>query len=1734
MVVVKRNRHVWKQAGRNQRQWYVVGRYLSLFGFLGMAFTASAILFRLVSDPFHHPRVEFLFFSGSDLPCNLDGNFDRFAIAFPTEELAGLERTRQRIFGPLSQPSLKLEQWKSSSDISSLGEKLRNAKLADNDVAVIEILAGVSVDNESLEDDPCLLLNFGSGFDSIGRVRVEDLLNQIIVNTPAQATKILILDASGIELLSQQDMVMNDFPRQLKKMVQKINHKSLWVICSHGPLETSQMLDSLKRSVFGYYLELGLSGAADQNGDLRIDVLELHRWVCHSVADYIDRRSGGMQSQIPMLYWGGGDHADREKHPDIVYPLIVPVRPNSMTVAMKTVTLAAEKNSENVASPSKETNSEGKPHVNQSPISETSPGVPELISEAWELLKTLQSRQHELSTAPAANDLVPQMMGALTQLLIRYESLSATAEDRVSAELHQKLIAIVTPLRGILSTPPVPPPEMGTGLGARIARNLSPSALPSLPIRSLALAERLAMENIQPLPERISELGQAMDKWILQDDRTGFDEWIETIQPSELALVELQGLIEIARIPHLDWPLLKNILLARRSGERAAVEGFNRRGMVDRDLKLGDDRRISAEKILVDSVQPNRYRLAAVDLAESHAAYGSAQRRAKTYLLSVHLKQDLLVQARDFVRWRRLAAQHLDRGKPDFEDVETLLIDLKAFCDVMERQSPDEDAEIAELSSRLQNHQRRIKAAATDEMIDGLASSVSEPQQIDQMEVLLQTPFVSPDRRLKLRNAAMIAATQVALDVRPHGAQLDVTEPRTVRQRQRECIREHVRLELLLAELAEIPEWDGLPFRGSLDDLQTAAKNVEEFQYSILQQSSREEDCDAWSESCRDFGHKLQAWSDQLPGRFNALISKLSDGRIQSAQAAKAWRGVPRIVTLMPTKRSQTAVTDESIGRLRLADWRERFAFLARRAESATRDTALPQREYLIRLAEDYRLAALAIDPYPLDKSNSIADMRLTGVAELSLAEEYEGELLLTVENRRSEKTTICMSMDYDSELIEIRPPTDCSVLREVTRINPDKPRMTPAIFGDPIDPKLIQSFELKPGAERVLKFGVRRLGSRSWPTKLIVKALTIENPDCVLRHEFTIRIPSPETIEFIVAGPERSWTEIPGGFVLHPFPNQRTVFQYLLRNQGLPRVLDLELFPLESRMKSPLPQGTLAQEHAEKLLGTLSLGPRLAFVSNFRIDGDGIPRTIPFQGPPPPNPDQPPVTEKELITPGVRELPFGALLRITEPLSGAQILKQIEFAPQRPQRYVQSRVEYQPDSQLIHVVVRRQAHFASPPRIKVRCELHAIPATSPPRRPAVGEIGKDDTEVRIVIPVPGEIEHWNLSIAIDDYPRAFRYKFFPATVIGEIPEDVGELAIRMKLPVSTGLYACPLKMIQAFVEVDAPPGSLAEDQGFWEIGIDKNLDRELAGETALRLTTDRQSRPKLSGYLPDGRIAIDNQVGDFQVRVPAEGLCNQRALMVTHARVWGRDAWGIPLELVLDGTGPRIAAVALGPDRMLLSGKELEVGATVLDGGLSGVSQVEVGFDSDGTGFFAKDPPPVLATHAQNEEWIARLSTEKMPPGYYQVLLRATDNVGNTGEFQRKVFRLFSKEELEQQRSSVRVTVRGVVEFETFPAPDVKVKLIPVDPDPKPTSPQVANPAKTAGGRPSPAVSGKGVISGVRTDKDGLFAFSDVPPGQFKLQVEGIIRNKIRKAEQVITVDEQTPLRDALRFKLP
>ena len=131
-----------------------------------------------------------------------------------------------------------------------------------------------------------------------GRYRLRDLLGQM-KQCPAKS-KLLVLDTGYLNYDPRMGLFVNEFPRLLEEDVKAVNDPDLWVLCSCRPLESSHVCGPAKRSVFSYFVNQGVTGAAKQ-GNRWVELDDLFTYVRDHVAGWVDRQSGGAETQTPWL-----------------------------------------------------------------------------------------------------------------------------------------------------------------------------------------------------------------------------------------------------------------------------------------------------------------------------------------------------------------------------------------------------------------------------------------------------------------------------------------------------------------------------------------------------------------------------------------------------------------------------------------------------------------------------------------------------------------------------------------------------------------------------------------------------------------------------------------------------------------------------------------------------------------------------------------------------------------------------------------------------------------------------------------------------------------------------------------------------------------------------------------------------------------------------------------------------------------------------------------------------------------------------------------------------------------------------------------------------------------------------------------------------------------------------------------------------------------------------------------
>jgi len=477
-----------------------------------------------------------------------------------------------------------------------------------------------------------------------------------------------------------------------------------------------------------------------------------------------------------------------------------------------------------------------------------------------------------------------------------------------------------------------------------------------------------------------------------------------------------------------------------------------------------------------------------------------------------------------------------------------------------------------------------------------------------------------------------------------------------------------------------------------------------------------------------------------------------------------------------------------------------------------------------------------------------------------------------------------------------------------------------------------------------------------------------------------------------------------------------------------------------------------------------------------------------------PPGPQRPP-------------LPGNMLLVISHPETGLKTFSALTIATQRPRRFLRPQVAYDLEKERVEIRVLPTAPSHLPPEgVRVTASFaKPLPLTS--RSELEGIVAAPRYEARMFAEVPRGDRHVTLYLQVDGYPRAFVYHVPCGADVQNVPEVTDVLAVRVTAPAAGTPWKTPIEAIPANVQVDAPVGTFQNGTDFLEVGIDRDRDRDFHAEPTIRLYSDRQVVNRVKDFLPGGGVMLETSVSDFSVQLPTTGIQNLRGSVLARVFAGDQTAWSLPVDVIFDGAPPRIQKLVLDPAGTVAIGTNLNVSVLASDDELSGVGMVEAGFDVERKGTFAKAPPPVPATyHEDVGMWQVPLPTAVLKSGTWTLLVRATDKVGNVGEFKELKVRVVTPEEAAKIQAAMTNRVTGIILYGGQGAAEVEVTL----------------------------TSDKGVaLPSVTTGEQGNFVLNKVPVGKYSLKARGIIKNTIRQATQEITVVPPPANVDPLRILL-
>lgn len=603
------------------------------------------------------------------------------------------------------------------------------------------------------------------------------------------------------------------------------------------------------------------------------------------------------------------------------------------------------------------------------------------------------------------------------------------------------------------------------------------------------------------------------------------------------------------------------------------------------------------------------------------------------------------------------------------------------------------------------------------------------------------------------------------------------------------------------------------------------------------------------------------------------------------------------------------------------------------------------------------------------------------------------------------------------------------------------------------------------------------------------------------------LRLPGPERWELVALGADDNWASyISGpdqlGLVLLPFPSGVTTIRLGVRNlASRERAVEAELWIAPDRSRrdpadrpSPLTtDGPAAQGF--QLLAKTPQPVKVPAEANSRV------QPLPLAPPPPPadaakppaaapTPPAAPPAAKSEPKPDPRMALDRDLLCVLRSEGSAPEARWIDLRPRHPAEYLQPSVRYRKSQRQVEVSVTAKSGAQLRP---AGCQVSFVLLGAFGGRLPAGKFnaavrqGQPGTMDAIVPADDGrpDVELW---LHADAYPRAFVYRFrTDQDVDGLLPlEDLRDIKI-VQPDADHTLYDPDVSAeFPVELRVEAPWRHVRVGAQL-VIGMVDPLNPGVVQPLGRRLPLDFERAVDFRWEPPtaEGGLQIATALADFKFPVETGGFRNKRVRMITALELGAtgerkEDA----VELVFDSQPPTLTV----PTTIVpaVQGGDLSFSVRADDGGLSGVARVEYEVDLQQLGQM-KEPKP--ASFQEADIWTVAMPELKLAPGRHQVLVRAVDHVG---------------------RMSVTRTV--TIAVERPPAPVVPKSSITIS---------IESPASYADVTVNGAAKGK-------VKPGAPLVLRDQPPGKYKIEALGHIRNKIQIDSQEVDLQagQQLPVK--------
>ncbi|MEO1527934.1 MAG: carboxypeptidase-like regulatory domain-containing protein [Planctomycetota bacterium] len=718
----------------------------------------------------------------------------------------------------------------------------------------------------------------------------------------------------------------------------------------------------------------------------------------------------------------------------------------------------------------------------------------------------------------------------------------------------------------------------------------------------------------------------------------------------------------------------------------------------------------------------------------------------------------------------------------------------------------------------------------------------------------------------------------------------------------------------------------------------------------------------------------------------------------------------------------------------------------------------------------------------------------LEEVSSIELQDSRSQVIRIRLRNPTNQPVETRLAMDFDAKALGVEWQGAADDYREMSRTSYGS-RQTPVIALPEmgfVDLELRVS--RKAGACRSSRIVCDLLAARS-------PALS-QGPAPVLgRRSIQVRLP---VAELFVKHGARNYTSDERGMTLLPFPNRTDQFRFGVTGHDLNgRSVELNLYQATESTTLPIDVKALPSV----------VGPR---VGQFTIISNGSDVAFPGAGKEEGKAKSPKKADDPKPTPPVSlDCSHGLLAEIRDHETGQTTYRIVNFAVQRPRRFVKLDVRYDASREQVAILASATDPSLLPSGVPVRihCEVpHEFGSVS---GKLSGLLSPSKPSTRLFVDTKRLAgATLRLLVHVDDYPRAFVFDVPCEGPSNPIAERTDLVEIKLGLEDDRGVVP-PAPSIPVMVAVNAPVGTFELGDDLVEIGYDLDEDGTPDQESLLRRFGDRQVRIGWFGAKPDGSVSIDSAVSDHLISLPSTRLENLAIQVGGRLTVKERSMIAKPIEFFVDSAAPVVGPAKLRqPEGFVKPAADCELFVFGYDES-AGIRSVEAAFDTSGTGEFPSEGKVFEGAFVGNGQWRLKVKAGANV-GMQTLLIRGTDLVGNVSDplpFDLDV--RLPTEGGPQTLDPQRVLLEGDVRYRGKLLANVEVTL-----------------TRVAKEKPADAKQAKPLVA--KTDEQGHFSIPNLEPGGYRLMARAVIRNRVHLIDRIETVAAKADGKQRVVLSLP